>query len=446
MTKNKLYGLLCLILIFFGFIILPFRVMANELLGLKTIGSQNLWTLILTTSAHPLKYRHLLLSNPSRLMVTISNTRAHPDFNPVIRADSPITSIRYSSHKNNELQVIFDLVDHTTVQNVTETHQKKGGDQLIIHLIAHGSQFNAVKQKIKKQNQHVPQISPADSTVSQQNLSAPSTQDVQASIPPPSTMRIPKPVVAVGNNNGKRPVMIVIDPGHGGKDPGAIGRGGTKEKVIVLGISKDLQQIINQQPGFKAVLTRDGDYYLTLRERLVLARKYKADMFVAIHADMYRNSSAQGATVFALSQRGATSEAARWLAAKENESELLGGADLSDKGYILKSVLLDLSQSATIQSSLDIGHDIIQSLSRITHLHHVRVEQAAFVVLKSPDIPSLLVETGFLSNPYEEQQLQNAAYRHHLALSIMQGIHQYFYSQPPQGTWLSSRLSRDKNV
>lgn len=234
-----------------------------------------------------------------------------------------------------------------------------------------------------------------------------------------------------------RDVIVVIDPGHGGKDPGAIGLRGTKEKNVVLSISKKLQQRINATPGYRALLTRTGDYYLTLRQRLRIARQDKADMFIAIHADKWRNVTASGVSVFALSQRGATSEAARWLATRENASELMGGVVLNDKSHLLQSVLINLSQSAMIRSSLKIGRDILNYVKNIARLHHNRVEQAAFVVLKSPDIPSLLVETGFLSNPHEEQRLRSRLYQNLLAKSLTHGITDYFSRYTPRGTWLA---------
>ena len=219
-----------------------------------------------------------------------------------------------------------------------------------------------------------------------------------------------------------RKVVIVIDPGHGGKDPGAIGLGGVYEKNIVLSISKKLAHYINAQPGFKAVLTRSTDKYLTLRERLARARRFHPDLFIAIHADAYSNPRSSGASVFALSLRGATSEAARWLAAKENASELVGGVTLNNKSELLKSVLLNLSQTATIQASLRIGSDILSAIGHVTHLHRQRVEQAAFVVLKSPDIPSLLIETGFVSNDHDQRRLLDASAQWQLAVSIGNGI------------------------
>lgn len=229
-----------------------------------------------------------------------------------------------------------------------------------------------------------------------------------------------------------RPVMVVIDPGHGGKDSGAVGSGNTREKDVVLAISKILQQAFRQQPGFAAELTRSQDVFISLRQRLEIARRCKADIFIAIHADAaYQNQSAIGASVFALSERGATSEGARWLAQKENESELVHGI-IVDKDQMLRSVLLDLSQTHTIAVSLSMGQFILNRLSTITRLHYARVEQAAFVVLKSPDTPSLLVETGYISNPTQEAKLRDPAYQRQLANAIVQGVVAYFAVHPPQ--------------
>lgn len=233
-----------------------------------------------------------------------------------------------------------------------------------------------------------------------------------------------------------RDVVIVIDPGHGGKDPGAVGTKRHLEKDVVLAIGKKLKKIIDQQPGMKAILTRDGDHYVGLRQRLTIARKYDADIFISLHADAYINHHSKGVSVFALSPTGATSEAARWLAEKENYSEL-GGVDLSeldDQNGLVRTVLLDLSQTATIAASLQMGLRVLHALDDIAHLHHQNVEQARFVVLKSPDIPSILIETGFITNPQEEKNLISARYQARLSQAIFKGIKQYFWESPPYGS------------
>lgn len=222
-----------------------------------------------------------------------------------------------------------------------------------------------------------------------------------------------------------------MDPGHGGHDPGAIGPRGTPEKQVVMAISRKLANMIDEQPHMRAILTRTGDYYVGLRERMIIARKANADMFVSIHANASTDPDPHGAAVFALSLDGATSERARLLAQRENASLKLGGVSLEDKNKTVVSFMLDLSQSATIQASLDVGRRILNNLDSFTVLHQPQVEQAAFVVLKSPDIPSILVETGFISNPAEALKLQSDAYQTRLARAILRGIKGYFDSYRP---------------
>jgi N-acetylmuramoyl-L-alanine amidase len=226
--------------------------------------------------------------------------------------------------------------------------------------------------------------------------------------------------------------MVVVDPGHGGRDPGAVGQRRTREKDVVLNISKKLHDRINAVPGMRAVLTRKGDYYISLRGRIGIARKLHADLFVSVHADAVTRRSARGSSVYALSQRGATSETARLLADKENASDLVGGVTLSDKDDLLAEVLIDLSVTKTISESLTFGGDILRQLKRIGPVHSQRVEQAAFVVLKSPDIPSVLVETAYISNPQEEKLLRSDRHQNKIADAILSGIRAYLKRRPLQ--------------
>ena len=245
-----------------------------------------------------------------------------------------------------------------------------------------------------------------------------------------------------------RDVIVVLDAGHGGKDPGARGPRNSKEKHVVLAITLKLKQLIDRQPGMHAVLTRSGDYYVGLRQRLKIARKYNGDIFVSIHADAFNNPHSNGASVFALSQGGATSEAARWIAEKENYSEL-GGVnlgDLDDTNGVVRSVLIDLSQTATINSSLQMGGRVLSQLDGFTRLHNNKVEQARFMVLKSPDIPSILVETGFISNPIEERNLTSSAYQSRLSQALFHGIKGYFWSNPPHGTRIEAMATNALHV
>ena len=234
--------------------------------------------------------------------------------------------------------------------------------------------------------------------------------------------------------DSNRDVIVAIDAGHGGQDPGAIGRGGTREKDVVLAVARALASRIDAEPGMRAVLTRNKDEFLSLRERIRRARAAKADMFVSIHADSIPNRSVSGASVYVLSERGATDEAARWLAERENAADLMGGVPLSDKDDTLASVLLDLSQSASISASMTAAERVLQALREVGEVRKPRVQQAGFVVLKSPDIPSMLIETAYISNPAEESRLRTRKHQKRLAEAIFTGIRSYFDQHPPPGT------------
>ena len=237
---------------------------------------------------------------------------------------------------------------------------------------------------------------------------------------------------AAGKPKVARLATIVIDPGHGGEDPGARGRLGSREKDITLTIAKRLKELIDAEPDMRAVLTRDGDFYVPLQTRVDKARRVRADLFVSVHADAFVRPHARGSSVFALSERRATSEAARWLAKKENEADLVGGVNIDVKDKYLAQTLLDLSQTATIDHSLRLGSAVLDELGQVNTLHKGRVEQASFAVLKSPDVPSILVETAFISNPEEEQRLNDEAYQDQLARAILGGIKRYFAKHPPR--------------
>jgi N-acetylmuramoyl-L-alanine amidase len=231
-----------------------------------------------------------------------------------------------------------------------------------------------------------------------------------------------------------RDLIIAVDAGHGGEDPGAIGKNGTREKDVVLAIARQLALKIGAEPGMKAVLTRNGDYFVPLRDRMRRARAQQADLFVSIHADSIRDRRIDGSSVYILSQRGATDEASRWLAERENASDLIGGVSLDDKDNVLASVLLDLSQSASLSASQVAAERVLHQLNRVGEVRKPQVQQARFMVLKSPDIPSMLVETAYISNPQEELRLRGQAHQAKLAAAIHQGVHDYFYANPPAGT------------
>jgi N-acetylmuramoyl-L-alanine amidase len=249
-----------------------------------------------------------------------------------------------------------------------------------------------------------------------------------------SAPRIDKPVKVRHAPADARDLIIAIDAGHGGEDPGAIGKNGTREKDVVLAIARELAQKINAETGMRAVLTRNGDYFVPLRDRMRRARAQQADLFVSIHADSILDRSIDGSSVYILSQKGATDEASRWLAERENASDLIGGVSLDDKSDVLASVLLDLSQSAALNASHVAAERVLHELTQAGEVRKHEVQQARFMVLKSPDIPSMLVETAYISNPQEEQRLRTPVHQAKLAAAIHQGVHDYFYANPPAGT------------
>ena len=237
---------------------------------------------------------------------------------------------------------------------------------------------------------------------------------------------------------GNREVVVAVDAGHGGEDPGAIARSGIREKNVVLAIARALKRRIDRTPGMKAVLIRDGDYYVGLRRRTEIARRHDADLFVSIHADAFRDPRVRGSSVYVLSRRGASSEAARWLAQQENASDFVGGVSIDDKDGLLASVLVDLQQTATLNASAEVGGQVLRSLGGVGRRHKRRIERAGFLVLKSPDIPSILVETGFLTNPSDAKRLSNPKHQEKVARAILDGIHRYFDRNPPPGTTFAS--------
>jgi N-acetylmuramoyl-L-alanine amidase len=237
---------------------------------------------------------------------------------------------------------------------------------------------------------------------------------------------------------GGREVVIAVDAGHGGEDPGAMTRSGIREKDVVLAIARALKRRIGRTPGMKAVMIRDGDYYVGLRRRTELARRHGADLLVSVHADSFRDPRVSGSSVYILSRRGASSEAARWLAEQENSSDFVGGVSIDDKDDLLASVLVDLQQTATLSASSEVGGRVLRSLGRAGRRHKRRVEQAGFLVLKSPDIPSILIETGFLTNPSDAKRLSNPKHQDTVARAVLDGILGYFDRNPPPGTTFAS--------
>ena len=261
----------------------------------------------------------------------------------------------------------------------------------------------------------------------------------------PMASKAPPVVVKSALDAHGRDVIVAIDAGHGGVDPGSIGKSGTREKNVTLAIARRLKERIDREPGMRAVLTRDSDHFVELRDRIVRARRQQADMFVSVHADSYRDRSVVGSSVYVLSARGASDESARWLADRENSADLVGGVSLDDKDSVLASVLLDLSQGASMSASFDAAQKVMDELDRIGNVTRRGVKSAGFIVLKSPDIPSILVETAFISNPTEEARLGSGKHQQRLAEAIFQGVRGYFYANPPPGTIVAQLRSQSRD-
>ncbi|BAN56816.1 MULTISPECIES: N-acetylmuramoyl-L-alanine amidase [Pseudomonas] len=393
-----------------------------EALAVTQVKSVRLWrapdnTRLVFDLSGPVQHSVFTLSAPDRLVIDINGaTLAAPL--KVATSNTPISSVRSAQRTPTDLRVVVDLKKSVTPKSFTLAPNAQYGNRLVVDL--YDQEADAIAAS-------APPPAPAP-------VQTPATTPAVPVSPAQPAIKLP-PVPS-----GKREIVVAIDAGHGGEDPGASGSRGQHEKDIVLQIAKELQRQINSERGFRAELTRTGDYFIPLRKRTEIARKKGADLFISIHADAAPSRAAFGASVFALSDRGATSETARWLADTENRSDLIGGAgnvSLDDKDRMLAGVLLDLSMTATLSSSLNVGQKVLGNMGRVTSLHKQRVEQAGFMVLKSPDIPSILVETGFISNNNEAAKLATASHQQALARSIHTGVRQYFQQNPPPGTYIA---------
>lgn len=336
------------------------------------------------------QFNSFKLQNPNRLVVDIPNAQLRHKTTSLPISSGHVAGVRLGTQQGTDLRIVIDL--RQMVPASAALTRGNSGYELVIIVGASGGQ---VQQELAASGQKVV-----------------SSREIQ-----------------VARTVPKKNVLIVLDPGHGGKDPGALGSGGTREKDVVLQIAKILRDKINKEKGMRAVLTRETDKFIPLRERVLIARRQKADMFISLHADA-GSATADGASVYILSTSGASSEAARLLARAENRSDLIGGVKISDKDDAIASMLLDISQDATIEASYALGRHLLQYLRRHANLHKKQVERAGFAVLKAPDIPSVLVETGFISNPKEEKNLRNRAHQARLADDILSGIKAYYKERP----------------
>lgn len=360
------------------------------------IGSQASKTRVALDLSKPAQHKVFTLSNPHRVVIDIKPGRITKQALPFPGATGAVKRIRSANREDGSARLVLDLKAPMKPRSFLLAANGQQGDRLVIDLEPIGKPV-VVKKAVD--------VAPKSK---QQSVSRPG-----------------------------RDVVIAIDPGHGGKDPGARGPTGLREKDVVLRVGRDLARIIDEQPGMYAYMTRNDDSFVRLRQRMDRARAADADLFISLHADAFSDHRVRGATVYVLSSKGASDEAAKWLAERENAADLAGGVRLDDKDETLASVLLDLSQNASLSTSIDIGDEILQEISKITMVRKKRVQQAPFLVLKSPDVPSLLVETAFISNPYDEKNLGSKQYRERLAQAIFNGVQSYFDSNPPSGDMMA---------
>ncbi len=337
----------------------------------------------------PVEHKLITLDNPRRIVLDLKDTRLKAAFDNLDLATTPIRSIRSGVREGDDLRVVLDMSAAVDPRSFALGANAKVGDRLVLDLYDRGGSSAAVKK--------------------------------------------------TATQSFRRDIVVAIDAGHGGDDPGALGPGKLREKDVVLAIARELYRLLESESGFAPTMIRSGDYYISLKGRRDLARKKQADLFVSIHADAFKRKAAHGASVYALSTSGATSTAAGYLAKRENAADLVGGVRLSDKDGILAGVLADLSMTSTLDTSLKLGDGVLRKVGQVTDLHKNRVEQAGFAVLKSPDIPSILVETGFISNPAESRKLASQSHQKKIARALHGGITSWFMDHPPSGTLLAWR-------
>jgi N-acetylmuramoyl-L-alanine amidase len=342
------------------------------------------------------------LQGPDRLVLDVKGAALQGVLTDLPLEGTPITRVRSGIRGGEDLRVVFDLAAKIEPSSFELKPNERTGHRLVLDLY---------------------------DTTPKEKAEAPK-----------------KPAKTVQQVDKRRPVVVAIDAGHGGEDPGASGPNKLREKTVVLAIAKRLKKKLEASPNYRPVMIRSGDYYVSLKGRRELARKHQADLFVSIHADAFTHPSANGASVYALSTRGASSTAAQFLADKENAADLVGGVAVSEMDDVLAGVLTDLSMTATLDSSLSVGKEVLEEMGGFARLHKKQVEQAAFSVLKSPDIPSILVETGFISNPKEAKSLNSVGYQEKMASAIYRGVDRWFEVYPPPGTLFARRSDSSGTV
>ncbi len=396
------------------------------------------YTRLTLESGAPITHNLFTIKNPERLVLDLENVDLNSSLDSLsekIAASDPyIKQVRVGLFKPGVVRIVLDLKTEVKPQIFALKPVGDYGHRLVLDIYPAQPIDPLMALVLKSESKLAIQNDKAASAQKAEEPSAPAeptargspgqTRSEETRTAESKQEKNPKPEVA-------RLITIAIDPGHGGEDPGARGRGGTREKNVTLSIARKVKARLDQEPNMRSMLTRDSDYFIDLRERVRKAQKIRADLFISIHADAYIKPHARGSSVFALSERGATSAAARWLANKENESDLIGGVNLDVRDPYLKQTLLDLAQTATINDSVKLGNAVLSELGSVNALHRHSVEQAGFAVLKAPDIPSILVETAFISNPEEEKRLKDESYQDKIADAIVGGIKRYFSNNPP---------------
>ena len=373
------------------------------------------YTRVTIEHREPLKFTHFMIKDPERLVVDLEGiefTAVLESLSSKILPDDPnISLLRAGRFKPGVVRLVMELKNEVKPQVFVLPPVGNYGYRLVLDVYPLEAPDPLLQLILKNDSLY--------GDLEEKTVAEAGSDDIPVEKP-----RLGKPVV-------NRMVTITIDPGHGGEDPGAVGRGGTYEKNITLAVSKRLKAKLDAEPNMRAVLTRDTDYFVPLQMRVQKARRIQSDLFISVHADAFTRPDANGSSVFALSESGASSSAARYLAQKENEADLIGGVNIAVKDPMLARTLLDLSQTATISDSLKLGKAVLTEIGTINRLHKNNVEQAGFAVLKAPDIPSILIETAFISNPEEEKKLNNPQYQDKMAESIASGVRKYFQKNPP---------------
>ncbi len=395
------------------------------------------YTRVTIESQQPIRHKLFNLDNPDRLVLDLEDVAlnaAVTDIAGKISTEDPyIKGVRAGRFKPGTIRLVFDLKAKVKPEAFALAPIAGYGHRLVLDIypLTPPDPLLAFLKRRESGQPETPATTPAPAPAL-----TPTPELAAPEVGPPAAVAkseppAPKPAARAARPASERLITIAIDPGHGGEDPGARGRSGTLEKNVTLSIAQKLKERIETEPNMRAVLTRDGDFFIPLHMRVEKARRVRADLFVSIHADAFVKPSANGSSVFALSERGATSVAARWLAKQENDADLIGGVNLGIKDPYLKQTLLDLSQTASINDSLKLGKAVLQEMGGINRLHKNYVEQAGFAVLKAPDIPSILIETAFISNPDEERKLRDPVYQNKMADAIFAGIKRYFSKNPP---------------